>query len=119
MPKITKSKIPTEHQEQVDFVQTFRAHYPQHLIFAVPNGDHRAISVAKRLKDEGVLKGVPDLVIVTVKCVLFLEMKRSKGGVTSEDQKSIHAKLKALGYTVVLAKGAKDAWEQLSKVLNE
>lgn len=117
MQKTTKLKIPTEHQEQVDVVKTFRAQYPQHLIFAVPNGEHRAISVAKRLKDEGVLSGVPDLIIATAKGVIFVEMKRIKGSTTSKEQKEIHAQLRSMGYTVILAKGAKDAWQQICNEL--
>ena len=55
--------VPTEHAEQVGFVQWFRAHFPRVLIFAIPNGEKRAISVARRLRAEGVVAGVPDLYV--------------------------------------------------------
>ena len=44
----------SEHSEQVGFVNWFRAKYPKVLIFAIPNGEKRSISVATRLKAEGV-----------------------------------------------------------------
>jgi hypothetical protein len=122
MPKITKSKIPLEHVEQVDIVNNIRNTYPNYLLFAVPNGEKRSISVAKRLKDEGVLPGMTDLVLLTPvneHGAIFIEMKRQKGSTTSEEQKKIHKELREMGYTVILAKGAKDAWEQLTKVLRE
>jgi len=122
MPKITKSKIPLEHVEQVDIVNNIRNTYPNYLLFAVPNGEKRSISVAKRLKDEGVLPGMTDLVLLTPvneHGAIFIEMKRQKGSTTSEEQKKIHKELREMGYTVILAKGAKDAWEQLTKVLSE
>ena len=40
----------SEHSEQVGFVNWFRAKYPHTLIFAIPNGEKRTISVATRLK---------------------------------------------------------------------
>ena len=44
---------PSEHSEQVGFINWFRSQYPEILIFAIPNGEKRSISVAKRLKDGG------------------------------------------------------------------
>jgi len=54
---------PSEHSEQVGFINWFRVQYPRVLIFAIPNGEKRSISVAKRLKAEGVVRGIPDLYI--------------------------------------------------------
>ena len=76
---------PSEHDEQVGFINWFRAKYSGVLIFAIPNGEKRAISVAKRLKAEGVVRGVPDLYVPTWN--LWIEMKRASGGRLSPDQK--------------------------------
>ena len=49
--------IPTEHEEQKNFVQWFRRKYPDVRIFAIPNGGARNPATACRLKVEGVLRG--------------------------------------------------------------
>ncbi len=55
-----------EHYLQVACVQWFRLQYPQYarLLFAVPNGGHRSITTARRLKSEGVTAGVSDLIFL-------------------------------------------------------
>lgn len=81
------------------------------LIFAIPNGDHRAITTAKRLKAEGVVAGVPDLFIP--QWDLWIEMKRREGGRLSEDQLRIIAHLQLVGHHVIVGKGAEDASRQV------
>jgi len=98
---------PSEHDEQVGFINWFRAKYPSVLIFAIPNGEKRAISVAKRLKAEGVVRGVPDLYVPAWK--LWIEMKRASGGRLSPDQKEMINYLESIGNTVIIGKGASDA----------
>jgi len=101
----------SEHSEQVGFVNWFREKYPKVLIFAIPNGEKRAISVATRLKAEGVTRGIPDLYIPS--CNLWVEMKRVKGGRISPDQKKIISYLESVGHTVIVGKGATDASRQV------
>jgi len=110
--------ILSEHLEQCGFVSWFRRKYPEYFIFAVPNGDKRSISVAKRLKAEGVVAGVPDICIVLPdeKCV-WIEMKRTKGGRVSDEQKKIHKTIDGLGHTVIIGKGAKDASDKFENYL--
>jgi len=100
-------KSPSEHQHQVGFVNWFRARFPRVLIFAIPNGEKRALSVAKRLKAEGVVRGVPDLFIPEW-CV-WVEMKRTTGGRLSPEQREMIAYLEGIGQKVIVGKGAKDA----------
>lgn len=108
------SDIPTEHQEQIGFVNWFKCTYPQYPIFAIPNGEKRAISVAKRLKAEGVVSGVPDLCIVLNDArVLWVEMKRVKSSKLSPEQKTIHANYEELGHTVIVGYGATDASKKI------
>ena len=102
---------PSEHSEQVGFINWFRAKYPDVLIFAIPNGEKRAISVAKRLKAEGVVRGIPDLFIP--QWTLWVEMKRVSGGRLSPEQKSMIIYLESVGQTVIIGKGATDASKKI------
>ena len=106
----------SEHSEQVGFVNWFRAKYPDTLIFAIPNGEKRSISVATRLKAEGVTRGIPDLYIPS--CNLWVEMKRATGGRLSPDQKKVIEYLKSVGHTVIIGKGASDASKQVLEFLD-
>jgi len=107
----------SEHSEQVGFVNWFRAKYPHTLIFAIPNGEKRSISVATRLKAEGVTRGIPDLYIPS--CNLWVEMKRATGGRLSPDQKKVIEYLKSVGHTVIIGKGASDASKQVLEFLEK
>ena len=106
---------PSEHSEQVGFINWFRAKYSQVLIFAIPNGEKRAISVAKRLKMEGVVRGVPDLFVPAWN--LWIEMKRVSGGKLSPDQKQMIEYLEGVKHTVIVGKGATDASQQVLKFI--
>ena len=103
-----------EHSEQVGLVLWFRRRFPDVLIFAIPNGEYRAISTAKKLKAEGVVPGIPDLFIPSWK--LWVEMKRSDGGVISPEQHSIHGYLERVGYTIIVGNGAEDASRKILAV---
>lgn len=91
-----------EHQLQVACVKWFQWNYPQLLIFAIPNGSHRYIAVARKLKAEGVVAGVPDLFMPIPNSEhngLFIEMKAGKNK-TTEFQNNIIQKLKDNNYAV-------------------
>lgn len=80
-------------------------------IFAIPNGGHRHIGTAKKLKNEGVKPGVPDLFVPVVKAPqggLFLEMKR-KGGKLQETQKFWLNLLEENGYRTAVAHSVEEA----------
>lgn len=108
---------PSEHSEQAGFVAWFRDTFPATLVFAIPNGEHRAISTAKRLKREGVTPGVPDLFVPAWR--LWIEMKRGTGGRLSDDQKRMIGYLRRMGYAVIVAKGAEDASAQVLQFIKE
>lgn len=82
---------PTELQEQSMVVQYLEILKNQGKILAycgLPNNLWTKSWSQKRKQTlEGVKKGFPDMVIVTPTKVLFLEMKRIKGGVLSPEQK--------------------------------
>jgi hypothetical protein len=94
----------------VDWVH---ATYPDLLIYAIPNGGHPSEGFRTKLKAEGLLKGMPDLHIPELN--LWIEMKRKKGGVVSQYQKDVIARLKAIGHTAVVCYGFEEAKKVLSK----
>ncbi len=108
--------IKTEHEEQRELVRWFRQSWPDVLIFAIPNGSYRSKAAAGRLKAEGVVAGIPDLFVPAWH--LWVEMKRSKGGALSSDQKPMISYLESVGYCVIVGKGADDAKQQISAFFN-
>ena len=60
-------------------------------------------------KRMGVTKGIPDFIIVTKKALVFIEMKRVKGGVISPEQKSWIESLKKVGQVAEITKGFDEA----------
>lgn len=102
-----KKKASPEHDLQTRCVWWFRMQYKKALIFAIPNGGQRNVIVAKRMKDEGVTKGVPDL------CVpypskgfhgLYIEMKAGKRGRVSAEQAQVMTTLNTYGYYCVVCR---------------
>ncbi len=108
------SGIPTEHQEQVAFVKWFRMQYRDIKIFAIPNAAIRTPQLAAYLKAEGMSAGVPDLCIPAWHT--WIEFKRVKKGVISEEQQDWHDYLRGIGDRVIVARGCEDAMRQISAV---
>jgi hypothetical protein len=102
--------------EQQGFIIWFRQKFPETLIFAIPNGEYRAMTTAKKLRAEGVVPGIPDLQVPEWK--VWIEMKRKEGGSISEDQKRIHKYLEGIGHTVIVGYGAEDASRKLLQFRN-
>lgn len=105
---------PTEHLEQRAFVSWFRRNYPGVRIFAIPNGGVRSLAAAARLKAEGVSKGVPDLFIPA--WWLWVEMKRIKGGVVSDEQHDWMEYLRGIGYECIVCRGADEAKSMVAEI---
>src|SRR5574343_767879 len=100
---------PSEHLEQITLVNELRKRYP--LTHAISNGGYRTKTTAKRLKDEGVLAGVPDLFIPEL--ALYIELKRTKGGRLSPQQKVFIESLKNTPCHAIIAYGYQDAITQI------
>jgi hypothetical protein len=106
-------RIPTEHEEQRQVVMWFRRKYGTIRIFAIPNGGFRSRATAARLKAEGVSPGVPDLFVP--KHLLWIEMKRLKGGKLSLEQRDWQRYLvDDCQHTWIVCHGAEDAKAQIS-----
>lgn len=98
------------------------------LLFSIPNGGHRNLLVAAKMKREGTKAGVPDIFLPVARQGfhgLFLEMKAehnrpkregSKGGL-SDLQIDWIERLRGNGYKVSVAYGAGEAQEILTRYL--
>lgn len=104
-------RIPTEHEEQREFVKWFRQTFAGVRIFAIPNGGARSKATAGKLKAEGVSAGVPDLYVPAWR--LWIEMKRIKRGRVEREQTDWHAYLESIGDMVMICKGAAHAKEMV------
>lgn len=99
----------TEHNIQRLVVAWFRNRYP-HLsavFFAIPSGGKRDKVTAARMKAEGALPGVPDLMLATPRgpwAGLFLELKTETGYPSKVQRERIDA-LRSQGYAAEVAKG--------------
>lgn len=110
----------TEHDAQVRVVKALRR---QGVLFcAVPNGGLRQKFSAVRLKREGVVPGVPDLLIFTLPPEVpggtrgvAIEMKTKRGRV-SEEQKAFHALLRSAGWLVFVCRGSEEALGVLERL---
>lgn len=115
-----------EHAEQVSLMQWWslqcrRFGIPEQLLFAIPNGGQRNIITAKRMKDEGVRAGIPDLFLAVPRGKfhgLFVEMKKPQGGVVSDSQKSCMKMLSENGYCVTVCHGFIEAKTAITRYLD-
>lgn len=116
---------PLEAEEQSTFfeiAQHILTPVQYQLLFAVPNGGKRHIRTAINLKREGVKPGVPDIIFAYPwgrYHGMFIEMKRRKGGVVSEDQKTMMYWLHEVGYYTTVCKGCDEAVEEIRKYLGK
>jgi hypothetical protein len=109
--KSLADKVPTEHEEQREFVRWFRQSFPGVRIFAIPNGGARSQREGGRFKLEGVSPGVPDLFVPA--WLMWIEFKRQKGGSVSAEQKDWMGYLEGIGHRTFVARGAESGKEYI------
>ncbi|MBQ2771062.1 MAG: VRR-NUC domain-containing protein, partial [Clostridia bacterium] len=104
-----------EAQEQTALFRwtlAVRTIYPLlRLLFHIPNGGRRDTIEARRLKEQGVKKGVPDLFLPVARAPyhgLFIEMKTDTGQPT-QAQKWWLEELRTQGYLALVAHGQDEA----------
>ena len=109
------ARVGREHAMQCAVFAWIDANVDRHpalaLCYAVPNGGHRRLSVAAKLKKEGLRPGVPDVVLPVPRGgygALYLELK-IPGGVTSPAQADWQYQLAKVGNCVRLATTAEAA----------
>lgn len=112
-----------EHKIQVSMVNWFRIQYPsmRHNLFSVPNGGRRDAVTGAKLKAEGVLPGVSDLILLKSNRfygALLIETKTKKG-VQRESQKEWEAKITADGYKYVVCRSLDDFIKVVTDYLND
>lgn len=117
-------RLMNEHNHQKLLVLWFRKTYPQFtgVFFAIPNGGWRDRITAARMKDEGVLPGVPDLFLASPhggKAGLWLEMKDCIRGRATQAQIAMHGELRAQGYAVEIAHGYDEAKAVITQYLEQ
>ena len=114
-------KYASEHDEQVAFVNWFRLNYHNYLIYSVPNSGIRSKTIGIRMKQEGLLKGAFDLIVLTNKYPIFIEFKRVKEAnpKISKEQKEFKKFLDDNNYKNFFAFGFLDAMEKIKEVIDD
>lgn len=91
--------------------------YPQLMrAFHIPNGGFRNIAEAAKFKSIGVRKGVLDIMLpvpIGDWHGLFIELKKIKGGVVSDEQRDWIDYFRSVGYGAIVCHG----WLEARKVL--
>ena len=118
-PRIDNGDL--EHDIQCSCVKWFRTQYPQlsNLLFAVPNGGFRNKATAVKMKAEGVIPGVSDLILLHKSGdygALLIEMKTNKGR-QSENQKAWQAHVIEFGYKYVVCRSLEDFIKEIKDYL--
>ena len=114
--KLRRKPRQTEHAMQCAVIKACRYLEREHpevkYLFSVPNGGHRHIAVAARLKAEGVRRGVPDLFLPLPipgrSAGLWIEMK-APGGTVTQNQDDYLRFLAEVGFTTEVCYSAQDA----------
>lgn len=112
-----------EHRLQCACVRWFRLSFPQYskLLFAVPNGGARSKATAGKLKAEGVVAGVADLLLLIPRGghpLLAIEMKTPHGS-QSPDQKAWQKKAESIGIRYIICRKFEDFVQEIREYLNE
>lgn len=122
--RVRKRPSEVEHRIQQACVRWFNLQYP-HLrgrLFAVPNGGRRDVVTGAKLKAEGVVAGVADLILlVTNKAfgALLIEMKKP-GGIQSAAQRQWQGIVTTNGeYKYVICRSIYDFMREIHEYLND
>ncbi len=121
---VRAKSVDREGLEQAALMAELRARMPAvaDLVYHVPNGGHRHKAVAAKLKQQGVVAGIPDLVLTMARggyFGLYIEFKATPPNDTaiSASQHERIRKLNEQGYLAVVCRGHFDAMEQIRAYL--
>lgn len=121
--KTRRKQRDLEHKLQSACVRWYRLQYPKmkHNLFSVPNGGKRDAATAAKLKDEGALAGVADLILLKPNRfygALLIEMKTPEGR-QSESQKDWQQKITNDGYKYVVVRSFEDFQREVRQYLSD
>lgn len=116
---IRKKPKGEEHQIQASCIQWFRLQYPQlkNILFAIPNAARRSARNGAYMKEEGMLAGVSDLILLKSNRfygALCIEMKRP-GEYQKPIQKEWQKAVESVGNKYVVCRSL----EKFIKVVND
>lgn len=111
-----------EHRIQCSCIQWFRYQYPhmRHNLFAIPNGGRRDKTTAAKLKAEGVLAGVADLILLKSNAhygALLIEMK-TRVGRQADTQREWQKLIENDGYHYVVCRSLDDFMREVNAYLS-
>ena len=120
-----KNTSPLEKDEQMllfEWAEYASITHPElAMMFAIPNGEYRPMRTAHSLHLQGVKAGVPDICLPIPRGgygALYIELKRKRGGVVSEQQRAWIAALNRVGNKAVVCKGFDEAKQAIEEYLN-
>lgn len=118
-----KKRRDLEHRLQVSCVRWFHLAHRDltGLLFAVPNGGRRDRITGARLKLEGVMAGVSDLILLKPNKTyhgLLIEMKTAVG-VQSQSQKDWQSIVTKAGYKYIVCRTLDKFREEVDNYLND
>lgn len=119
--KKEKTVKQSETQIQQSCVSWFRRQYPQlqNLLFAVPNGEKRDVVHASRMKAEGMVSGVSDLILLRPNDPfhgLLIEMKTPTGKQSAEQQQFME-QAQAWNYKYVICRSIEEFMKEVNNYL--
>ena len=101
-------KVPSESHEQRILKAWMQAALPPFSWTATANGFLRTKAQRQAAQQQGVLFGVPDI-LVFVQPPCWIELKKKVDAVTQANQTVIHTRFAKLGYEGIVAAGAEEA----------
>ena len=119
---IRKRPADEEHRLQVSCVRLFRMNHPHlsSLLIAVPNGGRRDAVTGAKLKAEGVVAGVSDLLLLVARGGfhgLCIEMKTPKGR-QQDTQREWQKAVEAQGFRYALCRSVDEFISETDNYLN-
>lgn len=122
-PKTRRKPRDLEHKLQAACVRWYRLQYPKmkHNLFAVPNGSKRDVIIGAKLKEEGVLAGVADLILLKSNRfygALLIEFKTPEGR-QSDTQKEWQQKITNDGFKYVIVRSLEDFQREVKQYLED
>lgn len=116
--------FPTEAEEQRALFRwaalASGAHPELRKLFHIPNEGRRSVVTGRRMKEEGMKSGVPDICLPVARGgyhALYIELKRVKGGRVTDAQRRWLYDLNVEGNRAVVCKGWNAAREEIENYL--